>query len=61
MPTFTIFDDTRVHADTWDAASTLTQPCRVELYARAFERLSQGAARGAAARSLVASALASLD
>jgi hypothetical protein len=61
MPTFTIFDDTRVHADTLDAASTLTQPSQVELYARAFERLAQGAARGAAARSLIAGALASLD
>ncbi|MEV0117578.1 helix-turn-helix transcriptional regulator [Streptomyces sp. NPDC050844] len=60
MPTFTIFDDTMVHADTLDAASTLTQPGQVELYARAFERFSQGAARGAAARSLVAGALASL-
>ncbi|MFD8611951.1 helix-turn-helix domain-containing protein [Streptomyces sp. NPDC059631] len=61
MPTFTVFDDTRVHADTLDAASTLTQPSQVELYARAFERLAQGAARGAAARSLIAGALASLD
>ncbi|MFD8624598.1 helix-turn-helix domain-containing protein [Streptomyces hygroscopicus] len=61
MPTFTIFDDTRVHADTLDAAATLTQPSQVELYARAFEQLSQGATRGAAARSLIASALASLD
>ncbi|GAA2646761.1 helix-turn-helix transcriptional regulator [Streptomyces lunalinharesii] len=61
MPTFTIFDDSRVHADTLDAASTLTQPSQVELYARAFVRLSRGAARGAAARSLIAAALASLD
>ncbi|MET9700289.1 helix-turn-helix transcriptional regulator [Streptomyces sp. NPDC006529] len=61
MPTFTIFDETKVHADTLDAASTLTQPSQVELYARAFERLSQGAARGAAARSLIGGALASLD
>nr|WP_272922377.1 helix-turn-helix transcriptional regulator [Streptomyces sp. SID685] len=61
MPTFTIFDDGRVHADTLDAAATLTQPSQVELYARAFEQLSQGATRGAAARSLIASALASLD
>ncbi|MBT2468054.1 helix-turn-helix transcriptional regulator [Streptomyces sp. ISL-66] len=61
MPTFTIFDDTKVHADTLDAASTLTQPSQVELYVRAFERLAQGAARGAAARSLIAGALASLD
>ncbi|MFB6817434.1 helix-turn-helix domain-containing protein [Streptomyces sp. NPDC056347] len=61
MPTFTIFDDKRVHADTLDAASTLTQPGQVELYARAFERLSQQAARGAAARSLIADAVASLN
>ncbi|MGW0535494.1 helix-turn-helix domain-containing protein [Streptomyces sp. NPDC003032] len=60
MPTFTIFDDQRVHADTLDAASTLTQPSQVELYARAFERLSQQAARGAAARSLIAGAVAAL-
>ncbi|MFE7045135.1 helix-turn-helix domain-containing protein [Streptomyces atratus] len=60
MPTFTIFDDRRVHADTLDAASTLTQPSQVELYTRAFERLSQQAARGAAARSLIADAVASL-
>ncbi|MFE6162321.1 helix-turn-helix domain-containing protein [Streptomyces sp. NPDC056486] len=60
MPTFTIFDESRVHADTLDAASTLTQPSQVELYARAFERLSQQAARGAAARSLIVDAVASL-
>lgn len=61
MPTFTIFDDSRVHADTLDAAATLTQPSQVELHSRAFERLSQGAVRGAAARSLIAGALAFLD
>ncbi|MFI5924329.1 helix-turn-helix domain-containing protein [Streptomyces anulatus] len=61
MQTFTIFDRARVHADTLDAASTLTQPSQIDLYARAFEQLSVGAVRGAAARSLVATALASLD
>ncbi|MBT2445643.1 helix-turn-helix transcriptional regulator [Streptomyces sp. ISL-43] len=61
MPTFTIFDDTRVHADSLDAASTLTQPSQVELYTRAFDRLSHGATRSAATRSLIASALAALD
>ncbi|MBD0746254.1 helix-turn-helix transcriptional regulator [Streptomyces sp. CBMA152] len=60
MPTFTIFDDTRVHADTLDSASTLTQPSQVELYERAFQRLSQEARRGAEARALVAEALAVL-
>ncbi|MFE2041066.1 helix-turn-helix domain-containing protein [Streptomyces sp. NPDC059477] len=61
MPTFTIFDSRRVHADTLEAASTLTQPSQVELYARAFGRLSRQAVRGAAARTLIADALASLD
>ncbi|ELS55108.1 putative Regulator protein [Streptomyces viridochromogenes Tue57] len=61
MPTFTVFDDSRVHADTLDAASAITEPSQVELYARAFDRLSQGAVRGAEARSLIAGALASLD
>ncbi|MFE0105153.1 helix-turn-helix domain-containing protein [Streptomyces sp. NPDC059009] len=60
MPTFTIFDDRRVHADTLDAASTLTQPSQIELYVRAFERLSQQAVRGAAARALIANAVATL-
>lgn len=60
MPTFTVFDDIRVHADTLDAASALTEPSQVELYARAFERLSQSAVRGAEARALIAAALASL-
>ncbi len=61
MSTFTVFDDTRVHADTLDAASTLTQPSQIDLYARAFDRLSRAAVRGAAARSLVVSALTCLD
>ncbi|MFI8435159.1 helix-turn-helix domain-containing protein [Streptomyces sp. NPDC079020] len=60
MPTFTMFDDARVHADSLDAASTLTEPSQVDLYARAFGRLSQGAVRGAVARARVASALAAL-
>ncbi|MEU2952489.1 helix-turn-helix domain-containing protein [Streptomyces xanthochromogenes] len=60
MPTFTVFDNHRVHADTLDAASTLTQPSQIELYGRAFERLAQDAAYGSAARALVAEALASL-
>lgn len=60
MPTFTIFNDTRVHADSLDAAGTLTQPSQVALYSRAFERLALDAARGAAARTLVATALASM-
>ncbi|MCP3819086.1 helix-turn-helix transcriptional regulator [Streptomyces sp. A3M-1-3] len=61
MPTFTVFDDDRVHADSLDAAHTLTQPSQVGLYLRAFDRISQTAVHGGAARGLVTSALAALD
>lgn len=61
MPTFTIFDSERVHADSLDAAVTLTQPSQIDLYSRAFDRLSQTAVRGSAARSLITKALAALD
>lgn len=61
MPTFTIFNDSRVHADSLDAAHTLTQPSQVDLYTRAFDRLTQRAVRGASARGLVTSALEALD
>lgn len=60
MPTFTLFDNHRVHADTLDSASTLTQPSQIELYGKAFERLAQDAEHGSAARALVADALAAL-
>ena len=46
MPTFTNVDDARAHADTLDAALSLTQPSEVELYARTFERFPQGATKG---------------
>ncbi|MFH8749881.1 helix-turn-helix domain-containing protein [Streptomyces rimosus] len=61
MATFTVFDDTRVHADSLDAAATLTQPSQVGLYVRAFQQLSGNAVFGAAARALVTRALAALD
>ncbi|WP_155053867.1 helix-turn-helix domain-containing protein [Streptomyces blattellae] len=61
MATFTVFDDARVHADSLDAAATLTQPGQVDLYVRAFQGLSGSAVYGAAARGLVTRALAALD
>ncbi|WP_031480960.1 helix-turn-helix domain-containing protein [Streptomyces bicolor] len=61
MATFTVFDDARVHADSLDAAATHVRPSTVTLYARAFDRLSASAVRGAAARSLIAAALDALD
>ncbi|MEV2226998.1 helix-turn-helix transcriptional regulator [Streptomyces phaeochromogenes] len=61
MATFTVFDDQRVHADSLDAAATLTQPGQVDLYVRAFRGLSGSAVHGAAARGLITQALAALD
>ncbi|WP_405906330.1 helix-turn-helix transcriptional regulator [Streptomyces sp. NBC_00828] len=61
MATFTVFDDRRVHADSLDAAATLTEPGQVDLYLRAFEGLAGIAVYGAAARGLVTQALAALD
>jgi hypothetical protein len=61
MATFTVFDGRRVHADTLDAAQTLVQPSQVELYVKAFNRLSEHAVYGPPARGLIANALAALD
>lgn len=61
MATFTVFDDDRVHADSLDAAATLSEPGQVDLYLRAFQGLSASAVYGAAARGLVTQALAALD
>ncbi|MFF7889396.1 helix-turn-helix domain-containing protein [Streptomyces sp. NPDC020794] len=61
MATFTVFDDARVHADSLDAAATLTQPGQVDLYVRAFAALADGAVYGPAARALITHALTSLD
>lgn len=60
MATFTMFDDDRVHADSLDAAATLTQPSQIGLYARAFEHLSRMAVYGGDARGLITKALAYL-
>jgi hypothetical protein len=61
MATFTVFDEDRVHADSLDAAATLTQPGQVDLYVRAFQGLTQSAVYGAAARGLITQSLAALD
>ncbi|MEU6068033.1 DUF5753 domain-containing protein [Streptomyces sp. NPDC047082] len=61
MATFTAFDGQRVHADSLDAAETLTAPGQVDVYLRAFQGLSGMAVYGAAARGLVTQALAALD
>lgn len=60
LPTFTIFDAARVHADSLDAAVTLVQPGQVELYGRAFDGLARDAVRGEGARLLISGAVESL-
>ncbi|MET9483272.1 helix-turn-helix transcriptional regulator [Streptomyces sp. NPDC006638] len=60
LPTFTVFDAERVHADTLDAAVTLTQPSQVDLYAGAFDLLARHSAQGEAARKLISDAAESL-
>jgi thiamine biosynthesis lipoprotein ApbE len=61
MATFTIFDEDRVHADSLDAATTLTEPSRIALYAKAFDHLAGDAVHGAEARTLIRDAPAALD
>ncbi|MGY6026905.1 helix-turn-helix domain-containing protein [Streptomyces spinosirectus] len=61
MATFTVFDDTRVHADTLDAAATLTEPGQVTLHTRAFAALAENAVHGVAARTLLTHTLTGLD
>ncbi|MFI9340441.1 Scr1 family TA system antitoxin-like transcriptional regulator [Streptomyces sp. NPDC052773] len=61
MATFTIFDEDRVHADSLDAATTLTEPSRIALCAEAFDHLAGDAVHGAEARTLIRDAPAALD
>lgn len=58
--TFTVFDDQRVHVELLAAKVTVTTPTEVEVYLRAFTRLSRMAVYGPRARSLISRALDSL-
>ncbi|WP_329174137.1 helix-turn-helix transcriptional regulator [Streptomyces decoyicus] len=58
--TFTVFDDKRVHVELLAAKVTVTTPSEVEIYRRAFARLSDMAVYGPSARSLITRALDSL-
>ncbi|WP_328880218.1 helix-turn-helix domain-containing protein [Streptomyces sp. NBC_00299] len=57
LETFTIFDSQRVHVETLSAAIKETQPSDVALYLKAFGNLKDLAAYGAAARTLITSAI----
>ncbi|MFD9906770.1 helix-turn-helix domain-containing protein [Streptomyces sp. NPDC059063] len=58
--TFTVFDDERVHVELLTAKVTVTAPTEVEVYLRAFARLSRMAMYGPRARSLIGKAMDTL-
>jgi transcriptional regulator with XRE-family HTH domain len=57
---FTIFDDARVHVELLAAKVTVTAPGELDLYLRAFARLSEVAVYGADARALIVRAIDAL-
>lgn len=60
VESFTIYDDEQVNVELVSAHLTITQPREVKEYGRAFAELSAIAVYGAAARSLITSAIDSL-
>ncbi|MCH0542897.1 helix-turn-helix transcriptional regulator [Streptomyces sp. MUM 203J] len=57
---FTVFDDARVHVELLAAKVTVTAPGELDIYLRAFARLTELAVYGAEARSLIVKALEAL-
>ncbi|KAB1139515.1 helix-turn-helix domain-containing protein [Streptomyces luteolifulvus] len=57
---FTIFDDARIHVELLAAKVTVTAPGELDIYLRAFARLTQLAVYGADARALIVKAIESL-
>jgi transcriptional regulator with XRE-family HTH domain len=57
---FTVFDDTRIHVELLAAKVTVTAPGELEIYLRAFARLTELAVYGAEARSLITRAIDAL-
>lgn len=61
LETFSMFDEDRVSVELLTAAVTVTAPGELVLYSRAFEDMAALAVFGADARSLISSAIDSLD
>ncbi|MFD4264017.1 DUF5753 domain-containing protein [Streptomyces sp. NPDC058534] len=57
---FTVFDDARVHVELLAAKVTVTAPGELDIYLRAFARLTELAVHGAEARALVLRAIEAL-
>jgi hypothetical protein len=58
---FTVFDDSRIHAELLAAKATVTAPSELDLYLRAFARLTELAVYGADARALIVEAIDALS
>lgn len=54
---FTVFDDTRIHVELLAAKVTVTAPGELDIYLRAFARLTELAVYGAEARALILKAI----
>lgn len=57
---FTVFDDSRIHVELLAAKVTVTAPGELDMYLRAFARLTELAVYGAEARSLILRAIEAL-
>lgn len=57
---FTVFDDARVHVELLAAKVTVTAPGELDIYLRAFTRLTELAVYGADARALILKAIEAL-
>lgn len=57
---FLMFDETTIRVETVSAQLTITQPREIALYGKTFDRMQAAAVYGAAARALIAAALAAI-
>ncbi|MET8828980.1 helix-turn-helix transcriptional regulator [Streptomyces sp. NPDC004610] len=57
---FTVFDDSRIHVELLAAKVTVTAPGEMDIYLRAFARLTELAVYGADARALILGAIKAL-
>lgn len=57
---FTVFDDSRIHVELLAAKVTVTAPGELDMYLRAFARLTELAVYGAEARALILKAIDAL-
>ncbi|NBM19590.1 helix-turn-helix transcriptional regulator [Streptomyces sp. GC420] len=58
---FTVFDDSRIHVELLAAKVTVTAPGELDMYLRAFARLTELAVYGADARALIVKAIDALS